>query len=85
MYVGGHHISPEYTQMRAPLNPILGETLQRELPDGTHFFAEQTSHHPPITNFYLEGPNQCYRFSGFFEYKAWLAGFNAIGGSRVGK
>ena len=27
MYVGGHHISPEITQMRAPLNPILGETV----------------------------------------------------------
>jgi Oxysterol-binding protein len=71
--------------MRAPLNPILGETLQRELPDGTRFFAEQTSHHPPITNFYLEGPGGCYRFSGFAEYKAWLAGLNSIGGARVGK
>ena len=83
MYVGGQHISPSYCQMRAPLNPVLGETLQRVLPDGTSFFAEQTSHHPPITNFYLEGPG--YRFSGFFEYKAWLAGLNTIGGSRVGK
>jgi len=27
MYVGGHHISPSYCQMRAPLNAILGETL----------------------------------------------------------
>ena len=85
MYVGGHHLSPSYCQMRAPLNPILGETLQRELPDGTCFFAEQTSHHPPVTNFHLEGPDQCYRFSGFFEYKAWLAGLNSIGGSRLGK
>ncbi len=68
--------------MRAPLNPVLGETLQRELP-GARFYAEQTSHHPPITNFYLEGEN--YRFSGWFEYKAWLAGLNCIGGARVGK
>jgi hypothetical protein len=83
MYVGGQHISPQYCQMRAPLNPVLGETLQREMADGTRFFAEQTSHHPPITNFYLDGPG--YRFSGYFEYKAWLAGFNAIGGARVGK
>ena len=49
------------------------------------FYAEQTSHHPPITNFLLEGPNNLYRFSGFFEYKAWLSGVNTIGGSRVGK
>jgi hypothetical protein len=26
-----------------------------------------------------------YRFSGYFEYKAWLSGVNSIGGSRIGK
>ena len=84
MFVGGQHISPEYCQMRAPLNPILGETLQRVLPeDDTHIYLEQTSHHPPITHFSIEGPS--YRFSGYFEYKAWLAGLNTIGGTRVGK
>ncbi len=67
------------------MNPILGETVQRVLPDGTKFFAEQTSHHPPISNFMTEGPNNCYRFSGFFEYKVWLAGMNSIAGTRLGK
>lgn len=33
----------------------------------------------------LEGPNNSYRFSGFFEYKAWLSGLTTIGGSRIGK
>ena len=33
----------------------------------------------------LEGPDNLYRFSGFFEYKAWLAGVNSFGGSRIGK
>lgn len=33
----------------------------------------------------LEGPNGLYRFSGYFEYKAWLSGMNSIGGSREGK
>jgi len=84
-YLAGNHISPTICQCRAPLNPILGETAQRSLPDGMKFYAEQTSHHPPITNFLLEGPNNLYRFSGFFEYKAWLSGVNTIGGSRVGK
>jgi Oxysterol-binding protein len=55
------------------------------MPDGSRFYGEQTSHHPPITNFLLEGPNNLYRFSGFFEYKAWLSGINSLGGSRVGK
>ena len=84
-YLAGNHITPEYSQCRAPLNPILGETVQRMLPDGSKFYGEQTSHHPPITNFLLEGPENLYRFSGFFEYKAWLSGLNSLGGSRVGK
>jgi hypothetical protein len=33
----------------------------------------------------LEGPGNKYRFSGFFEYKAWLSGMNSLGGSRIGK
>lgn len=33
----------------------------------------------------LEGPNGLYRFSGFFEYKAWLSGISSIQGSRIGK
>jgi len=40
MYVGGHHINPADLQCRAPLNPILGETIQRVLPDGTKFYGE---------------------------------------------
>jgi len=67
------------------LNPILGETIQRVLADGTKFYGEQTSHHPPITNFLLEGPQNSYRFSGYFEYKAWLTGLSSIAGSRIGK
>ena len=27
MYVGGHHINVEAIQLRAPINPILGETV----------------------------------------------------------
>jgi len=85
MYIGGQFINPTGLKSRAPMNPILGETVQRVLPDGTKFFAEQTSHHPPISNFMTEGPNNCYRFSGFFEYKVWLAGMNSIAGTRLGK
>ena len=32
-----------------PLNPILGETLQGKLADGTSIFLEQICHHPPIS------------------------------------
>lgn len=34
-----------------PFNPILGETHQASLPDGTQIYCEQSSHHPPVTNF----------------------------------
>lgn len=40
MYVGGHHINPAVIQLRAPLNPILGETVQRVLEDGSKFYGE---------------------------------------------
>lgn len=39
-YLAGNHISPSDCQCRAPLNPILGETVQRVLPDGSHFYGE---------------------------------------------
>ena len=55
------------------------------LPTGEKYYAEQTSHHPPITNFYLEGPEESYRFNGFFEYKVWPTGLSSLAGSRIGK
>lgn len=39
-----------------PFNPLLGETYQGYYDDGTRIFCEHTSHHPPISNFLLEGP-----------------------------
>ncbi|KAJ0398044.1 hypothetical protein ATCC90586_005243 [Pythium insidiosum] len=38
-----------------PFNPILGETYQSLLNDGTEVCCEHTSHHPPISNFQLVG------------------------------
>lgn len=35
-----------------PFNPILGETFQAKVND-SKFYLEQTSHHPPILNFYV--------------------------------
>lgn len=53
--------------------------------DGAKFYGEQTSHHPPVTNFLFEGPDKLYRFSGFFEYRAWASGLTTLGGARIGK
>jgi len=48
-----------------PFNPILGETFQLKSGNSV-FYAEQTSHHPPITNFYIDNP----------KFKMW--GYNGI-------
>jgi Oxysterol-binding protein len=65
-----------------PLNPILGETLVGELEDGTQLFAEQTSHHPPISQFYIVGNG--YNIHGYFNYTA-KAGMNSITVTNLGK
>ena len=57
-----------------PLNPILGETYQARMEDGTEVMLEQVCHHPPISFMLLEGPNGLYRYSSFssFSPKAHL-------------
>ncbi len=47
-----------------PYNPILGETHQASLPDGTTIFLEQISHHPPISAFSMQGKNNKFHFHG---------------------
>lgn len=69
-----------------PLNPILGETYQASLPDGSQIFVEQVCHHPPISYLLLEGPNNSYRFYGYsiFAIKAYLNSINLeISGHKV--
>ena len=48
-----------------PLNPIWGETYEMMWEDGSHEYVEQTSHHPPCSNFIIFGPNNNYIFSGY--------------------
>ena len=51
-----------------PLNPILGETYQGRLSDGSMVFMEQICHHPPISYLYQEGPDRVYTFSGYSSF-----------------
>jgi len=51
-----------------PLNPILGETLEGKLGDGTNVFLEQICHHPPISFICQEGPEGLYRWSGYSSF-----------------
>lgn len=43
-----------------PLNPILGETFEAVMPDGSKIYCEQTEHKPPITHILVCGPNDNY-------------------------
>lgn len=52
-----------------PLNPVLGETYEMEFEDGSQVYLEQTSHHPPVSHFYLLGPNKSFKYYGFGNYK----------------
>jgi len=64
-------VSTIYTSMKQlkPFNPLIGETLEARLADGTEIFLEHTSHHPPISNFFVTGPNGSYKMYGHHEYQ----------------
>jgi hypothetical protein len=53
-YLAGLHHA--FENWRKPFNPILGETWQASLSDGTTMLMEQISHHPPVSAFHMEGP-----------------------------
>jgi len=71
MMVGGlHNTCKQYK----PFNPILGETYEATYEDGSEIYMEQSSHHPPVSNFEILGPNGSWHLYGFGE---WSAGFRA--------
>lgn len=63
----------------SPLNPIIGETMVKKTERGSIIYAEQTSHHPPISNFLLEGPPEFpFTISGHVQFKLGVKmGFTA--------
>lgn len=67
-----------------PLNPILGETCEASYPDGTKLYAEQLSHHPPISYFSVYGPEKSYQFWGNYHYES-NAGLNSLTLKNTGK
>ena len=56
------------TGQNKPFNPLLGETNQGTFADGSRYYCEHTSHHPPITHYLLEGPDNAYRMYGYYEF-----------------
>ena len=70
---------------KAPFNPILGETYQASLEDGTMVYIEQTEHHPPSFNYSLYRPDKHFEINGYGTIEANLEGMNMIKGERIGK
>jgi hypothetical protein len=60
-----------------PFNPVIGETYQGCLSDGTMIFVEQTSHHPPVQTWNVQGPGGSYVYSGWMGYSAKVR-FNKV-------
>eukprot|EP00347_Sterkiella_histriomuscorum_P004889 403358700 len=66
-----------------PFNPILGETLQAQFSDGTEVYCEHTSHHPPISNFYVHPKDRKgYEFWGFYEFVGSMSGNSLRAGQK---
>lgn len=63
-YVAAFALSPysSTTRVAKPFNPILGETFEIDSLDdrGYRYFAEQVSHHPPISACHAESPHYIY-------------------------
>jgi len=67
-----------------PLNPILGETYEMLWEDGSKIFLEQTSHHPPISHYYMVGPKNNYKYYGYSNFSSG-AGMNSVKVNNKGK
>ena len=72
--LSGFHKSSSFIK---PLNPILGETYELDYEDGSKVYMEQTSHHPPVSHFYLKGPKNLFKYYGYSNY-ATGGGMNSM-------
>jgi hypothetical protein len=59
--ISGMHLS---AQCKKPFNPILGETFQAAFCDGTDVYMEQTTHHPPASNWQMVGAGNTFQYWG---------------------
>lgn len=51
-----------------PFNPLLGETLQGSLEDGTKIYCEHMMHHPPTSLFHVQPNDDSYDLFGYYEF-----------------
>mmetsp|Transcript_6523 Transcript_6523/g.10130 ORF Transcript_6523/g.10130 Transcript_6523/m.10130 type:complete len:404 (+) Transcript_6523:107-1318(+) len=74
----------EVVPQQKPFNPILGETWQGTFPDGTVIYCEQSSHHPPVSNFELIAPSNAWHLYGKQDLAASMRG-NSIKVTHAGR
>jgi len=71
----------EYSGVKKPLNPILGETFTCywEYPDHTrgYYISEQTSHHPPKSSYFYMAPEHNIRIDGTLKPRSKFLGNSA--------
>lgn len=66
-----------------PFNPIIGETFQIKI-GNMNVYLEQTSHKPPVGNFYIYDDDGTYKFHGYLETNA-KTGANSCKATKSGK
>lgn len=66
MYLTVGILAGSYIQLKTkkPWNPVLGETFVGNWENGTMFYSEQISHHPPVGAYELIGPNNSWKCHG---------------------
>eukprot|EP01007_Sphenomonas_quadrangularis_P001659 NODE_268_length_1713_cov_512.278245_g198_i0.p1 GENE.NODE_268_length_1713_cov_512.278245_g198_i0~~NODE_268_length_1713_cov_512.278245_g198_i0.p1 ORF type:complete len:428 (-),score=66.89 NODE_268_length_1713_cov_512.278245_g198_i0:345-1628(-) len=79
--ISGLHTNVGY---KKPFNPILGETYQATLNNEMKLFAEQISHHPPVSAWEAAGPaDYPVQFSGKIQWGASFKG-NYVSAKQTG-
>ena len=79
-YISGWHVRPE--GIKKPYNPVLGELFQCDIVGAGDtgqftYIAEQVSHHPPMTAFRIEWPEQKLVLSGSMKPEGKFLGNSA--------
>lgn len=78
-YLSGWYVKPK--GVKKPYNPALGEIFRAnfELNDGSTltYFAEQVTHHPPISAIYGENKQKEFAFEGWYYPRSKFLGTSA--------
>mmetsp|Transcript_4225 Transcript_4225/g.15173 ORF Transcript_4225/g.15173 Transcript_4225/m.15173 type:complete len:438 (-) Transcript_4225:311-1624(-) len=76
--------SRSFGNWQKPFNPLLGETWEGSMEDGTTIWCEQVSHHPPISSFVGRGPQGKFTIYGVSEPTVSFKG-NAVKTKPLGR